>query len=115
MTYNKDELRITVILYHQNEVKKNWEEIIIILQFINKFNHDKSLSLLPDISKWNTNNITDMSYMFVNCKSLSSLPDISKWNTNNVKNMSNIFSYCESLSSLPDISKWNAKNGYEIF
>ena len=26
-----------------------------------------------------------MSYMFNDCKSLSSLPDISKWNTNNVE------------------------------
>ena len=34
------------------------------------------------------NNIIDMSYMFSNCRSLSSLPDISKWNTNNVTDMS---------------------------
>ena len=37
-----------------------------------------------DLSKWNTNNITDMSYLFYNCSSLSSLPDISNWNTNNI-------------------------------
>jgi len=30
-------------------------------------------------------NINDMSYMFYECSSLSSLPDISKWNTDNVK------------------------------
>ena len=48
------------------------------------FNNCSSLLSLPDISKWNTNNVTDMSFMFVNCSSLSSLPDISKWNTNNV-------------------------------
>ena len=35
---------------------------------------------LPDISKWNTSNITDMSFMFNKCNSLISLPDISKWN-----------------------------------
>ena len=49
-----------------------------------------SLSLLPDISKWNTNNVTDMSFMFSGCSSLSSLSDISKWNTNNVIYMNNI-------------------------
>ena len=53
-----------------------------------------SLSSLPDISKWNTNNVTDMSYMFSNCTSLSSLPDISKWNNNNVTNMSYMFNGC---------------------
>ena len=45
--------------------------------------------------------------MFYEYLSLSSLPDISKWNTNNVNNMSNLFYRCLSLSSLPDISKWN--------
>ena len=35
------------------------------------FNECKSLSSLPDISKWNTNNFNNMSYMFNECKSLS--------------------------------------------
>ena len=47
---------------------------------------------LPDISKWNTNNVTNMSGMFLGCTQLSSLPDISNWNTNNVTDMSSIFS-----------------------
>ena len=51
-----------------------------------------------------------MSYMFSECEALSSLPDISKWNTSNVNDMSNIFNGCEVLSSLPDISKWNTSN-----
>ena len=42
--------------------------------------------------------------MFGECQSLSSLPDISNWNTNNVANISHMFSECKSLSSLPDIS-----------
>ena len=68
------------------------------------------LSFLPVISNWNTNNVTNMSWMFSYCSSLSSLPDISKWNTNNVTNMSNMFRKCSSLSTLPDISKWNTNN-----
>ena len=48
----------------------------------------KSLKYLPDISKWNTNNVNDMSEMFSKCESLKYLSDISKWNTNNVNNMS---------------------------
>ena len=48
---------------------------------------DKLISL-PDISKWDTQNVKDMSYMFSDCKSLISLPDISKWDTQNVINMS---------------------------
>ena len=56
-----------------------------------------SLSSLPDISKWNTNNVTDMSYIFFWCSSLSSLPDISKWNTNNYTNMYHMFYGCLSI------------------
>ena len=52
------------------------------------FGECSSLLSLPDISKWNTINVTDMSYIFYNCSSLSSLPDISKWNTNNIADMS---------------------------
>ena len=47
-----------------------------------------------------------MSFMFENCSSLVSLPDISKWNTSNVTDMRRMFENCSSLKSFPDISKW---------
>ena len=74
------------------------------------FNYCKSLTSLPDISKWITSNVTDMRGMFLDCESVASLPDISNWDTTNVTNMSNMFSGCKSLLSLPDISKWNTNN-----
>ena len=52
------------------------------------FNKCSQLSSLPDISKWDTNKVTNMSYMLNECNELSSLPDISKWNTNNANNFS---------------------------
>ena len=60
------------------------------------FNWCSSLSSLPDISKWNTNNVINMSNMFYGCSSLSSLPDISNWNTNNVNDMSGMFYNCSN-------------------
>ena len=51
------------------------------------FTECSSLTFLPDVSKWNTNDVTEMSYMLFECSLLSSLPDISKWNSNNVNNM----------------------------
>jgi len=48
-----------------------------------------------------------MTNMFYNCSSLLFLPDISKWNTNNVKYMDEMFDGCSSLMFLPDISKWD--------
>ena len=55
------------------------------------FDGCKSLKALPDISKWDTSNVKDMSYMFAG---FENIPDISKWNTSNVKNMSHMFAGC---------------------
>ena len=74
------------------------------------FENCSSLISLPDISKWNTINVTDLSKMFYNCSSLTILPDISKWNTKNVTDISKMFYNCSSLISLPDITKWNINN-----
>ena len=40
------------------------------------FSGFKSLWKLPDISKWNTQNVIDKSNMFYGCILLSTLPDI---------------------------------------
>ena len=53
-----------------------------------------SLLSLPDISKWNTDNVDSIKYMFYECSSLSSLPDISKWNTDNEPDMNDMFNGC---------------------
>ena len=81
-----------------------------VTQMNNLFYNCESLISLPDISKWNTNNVTHMNYLFYNCDLLISLPDISKWNTNNLTQMNNLFYNCKSLILLPDISKWNTNN-----
>ena len=44
-----------------------------------------------------------MYVLFYNCSSLISLPNISKWNTKNVKDMSCLFSGCISLCPIPDL------------
>ena len=51
-----------------------------------------------------------MTYIFSDCNSLQALPDISKWDTKNITNMNSMFNWCSSLQSLPDISKWDTKN-----
>ena len=50
-----------------------------------------------------------MGYLFSDCSSLNSLPDISKWDTRNVSDMSHLFYNCSSLTSFPDISVWVIK------
>ena len=112
--YKNNYLYIRYIFYNCNSLQ--------ILPDISKWNtvkvNDMSylfygcncLTKLPDISLWNKENVTNMSYMFYNCNSLKSLPDISFWTINNVKDISFMFSNCLSLHSLPDISRWNTSN-----
>ena len=86
------------------EKQKNKEQISSMFQGCN------SLLSSPDISKWDTKNVTNMRAIFSGCKSLKSIPDISNWDTGNIENMNSIFCECNSLLSLPDISKWDTKN-----
>ena len=63
----------------------------------------------PDVSKFNTAQVTDMSYMFTHCWGLESL-DVSRLNTENVTNMENMFLFCSNskLTSL-DVSNFNTE------
>ena len=88
--------------YKNNKLEIKLKGINNVTDMSGMFSGCSSLSSLPDISKWNTINVTNMKSMFRGC---SSLPDISKWNTNNANNMNWIFSGCSSLTSLPNISK----------
>jgi len=72
---------------------------------IENYNNNKLEIILKGIDK-----IINMSFMFAECSSLSSLPNISEWNTNDVTDMSCMFAQCSSLLSLPDISKLNTNN-----
>ena len=53
-------------------------------------------SLIDYIKLFETQyNYSNLKYLFYKCSSLSSLPDISKWNTNNVTNMNSMFFVCK--------------------
>ena len=92
-----------------------------------------SIELLPNISKWDTSNVTNIEGMFALCNSLKSYPDLSNWNTSNIINMRNLFyrynqkeskdlfmmqsielnnislkvNMSNPLISLPDIARWD--------
>ena len=52
-----------------------------------------------DLSNFNTNNVTDMSYMFCGCSSLINI-DLSNFNTQNVIDMNFMLSDCNSLMNI---------------
>ena len=61
-----------------------------------------------DLSNFDTNKVTNMSYMFNNCISLTSL-DLSNFDTSNVTNMSSMFNECNNLTTIKvgNKFKWN--------
>lgn len=58
-----------------------------------------------DLNSFNTSNVTDMQWMFDDCFALTKL-DISNFDTSNVTNMRYMFYNCNSLTYL-DINNWN--------
>ena len=61
-----------------------------------------------NVSNFNTENVTNMDFMFGGCLNLTSL-DVSNFNTENVTNMGSMFRYCSKLTSL-DVSNFNTEN-----
>ncbi len=64
--------------------------------------------LAADVSHFNTEKVTDMTSMFSGCNYLASL-DVSHFNTENVNKISGMFNGCQSLTSL-DVSAFNTQN-----
>ena len=66
------------------------------------------LTDIEGIEYLNTENVTNMSYMFYECKALTTL-DVSKFDTKNVTDMRNMFCDCSALTTL-DIANFDTKN-----
>lgn len=60
----------------------------------------------PDVSLWNTSNVTDMSRMFDEAEGFNQ--DISAWDTSNVTNMFEMFRTAIAFNQ--DISGWDTSN-----
>ena len=56
----------------------------------------------PDVSKWNTSNVTNMSYMFTGATKAN--PDVSNWEVSCIEYMSDMFK--DSGIRRADLSKW---------
>ena len=60
----------------------------------------------PDISKWNTSNVTNMEGLFMNMSIFNS--ELNNWNVSKVENMSYMFAGC-TLFNQP-LNRWNTSN-----
>ena len=95
--------------YQRNKIKK----VVFDASFANArptncyiwFKGCSNLTTIEGIEYFNTENVTNMRYMFDLCKSLKSL-DLTNFNTENVTDMYYMFAYCTSLESL-DLTNFN--------
>ena len=88
-------------------MKGDENEIIIIYKISRKgkiklFGKEfvSSLISIPDISKWKTNKVKNMSYLFNKCYSLAYIPNINNWNISNVSSREGMFKSCLSLVNI---------------
>ena len=60
-----------------------------------------------NISKWDTSNVKNMSYMFYRCYKFTG-KGIGNWNISNVKDIGGMFAGCEKFDC--DLSNWDVSN-----
>ncbi len=58
-----------------------------------------------NVSNLNTSTVTDMSYMFCNCQSIKTI-DLRSFNTHNVTNMNVMFGNCRATNEIKVSQKW---------
>ena len=81
------------------------DELPTIIRFGNSKDETPKTLCVLEILYLNTNNVTDMYYMFKNCSNLTSI-DVSNFDTSNVNNMANMFYGCHLLTQL-DVSNFD--------
>ena len=60
-----------------------------------------------NVSKWDTSNVKNMSYMFYRCYKFTG-KGIGNWNVSNVKDIGGMFAGCEKFDC--DLSNWDVSN-----
>ena len=113
---DKFEFQIDQKFYKERKHKFSKEEIYTVKILLDSeldnlsyiFSDCKCLQEV-DFSNFNSDKITDMSYMFLNCSSLKKIIFPENFNTEKVKNMNSMFCNCSSLEEI-DLTNFNTKN-----
>ena len=65
----------------------------------------KLITKLPNISNWDTSNVTDVSYLFDGCSELKDISPIRNWNKNKIIDKTKMFNDCPKLKA-DDTKEW---------
>ena len=74
------------------------------------FNCCSSLTMIPNISKWKTNNLIEINEIFYGCSSLLIDPDISNWDLNKIKDIDSTSSFSSSVLKSHDLNSCSNVN-----
>lgn len=76
------------------------------------FYNYKGISVNDLISYNDTENVTKMESMFINCRNLTTIPQL---NTSSATNMSSMFENCSNLTTIPQLDTSNVTNMRQMF
>ena len=114
-TFRYDEYKTDSVRLFEKGVPQRVQKVIFEASFKDYrptstfylFGECKALKEIDGIAYLNTEQVTDMRFMFSGCRSLTSL-DLSNFNTKQVTDMSCMFEECSSLRSL-NLSQFNTE------
>lgn len=112
--YNRDEITVNSGWVNQRETittvifDDSFANCTSLTSTAHWFWYCKNLTTIIGIANLKTDNVTDMSQMFMMCTSLKDL-DVSHFNTANVTSMFSMFNNLSALTSL-DVSNFNTQN-----
>lgn len=80
-----------------------------VMDLSHLFLHDSAIFNIDGLNKLNTKNVISMYDTFSGCSSLKKL-DLSGWNVEKVSDFINLFSGCIELEEIKGINDWNTNN-----
>ena len=119
---NKDNIRLFINnneikpLYYQYKLDKgnNYVKIIVKKKLTNLMNMFYKCSTLKDIeelSKLDTRDVNDFSFLFFGCKLLINLKPLEYWDVSKGTNFGSMLNGCELLTNIESLENWNVSKG----
>lgn len=111
---NKNDLVMLIhysVEFYGTECNLNWIDIFNVYDMSDLFTGENGMQFNGDISRWNTRNVLNMTFMFKFSKFNG---DLSKWNTKRVSTMREMFAFSEFTGENGSLENWNVSNVHDM-